>query len=144
MWVLKPHCIRCCHFKVVDVRALEAASTHCWRQRHSFAALAMLYAMTLVTAWMLWRRNVDLLVPAGTSTHLNWIQCGFNLRRPVQIHMFVGITCTQHWSLCDPRIPRLLNLWCSFFVFQPWHCNKVMCWPVMIHGTGLKAKISHK
>jgi hypothetical protein len=36
--------------------------------------------MTLVTAWMPWRHNVDLLVPVravGTSTHLNWIQCGF-------------------------------------------------------------------
>jgi hypothetical protein len=40
----------------------EAASTHCWRQRHSVTALAM-YAMTLVTAWMPWQRNVDLLVP---------------------------------------------------------------------------------
>jgi hypothetical protein len=35
--------------------------------------------MNLVTAWMLWWRNVDLLVPAGTNTLLNWIQCGFNV-----------------------------------------------------------------
>jgi hypothetical protein len=35
--------------------------------------------MTLVTAWIPWRRDVDLLVPAGTSTRLDWIQCGFNL-----------------------------------------------------------------
>jgi hypothetical protein len=50
---------------------LEAARTHCWRQRHSATALAM-YAMTLVTAWMPWRRNVDLLVPAGKhSSELN-------------------------------------------------------------------------
>jgi hypothetical protein len=33
--------------------------------------------MTLVTAWMPWRHDVDLLVPAGTSTRLDWIQCGF-------------------------------------------------------------------
>jgi hypothetical protein len=40
------------------------------------------YAMTLVTAWMPWRRNMDLLVPAGTSTRLDWnlIQCGFKSR----------------------------------------------------------------
>jgi hypothetical protein len=35
--------------------------------------------MTLVTAWMPWQSNVDLLVPACTSTGLDWIQCGFNL-----------------------------------------------------------------
>jgi hypothetical protein len=55
---------------------LEDAS--CWRQRHSVTALAT-YAMTLVTAWMPWRRNVNLLVLAGTSTHLNWIECGFKV-----------------------------------------------------------------
>jgi hypothetical protein len=33
----------------------KPVSTHCWRQRHS----------------------VTLLVPAGTSTRLDWIQCGF-------------------------------------------------------------------
>jgi hypothetical protein len=56
---------------------LEAASTHdCWRQHHSVTALAM-YTITLVTTWIPWRRNVDLLVLAGTSTHLNWIHCGF-------------------------------------------------------------------
>jgi hypothetical protein len=60
---------------------LEAASTHCWRQHHSVTAFAI-YAMTLVTAWMAWmpwQRNMDLLVPAGTSTRLNWIQCGFEV-----------------------------------------------------------------
>jgi hypothetical protein len=36
-------------------------STHCWRQRHSVTASA--------TYAMLWRRDVDLLVPAGTSMH---------------------------------------------------------------------------
>jgi hypothetical protein len=51
---------------------LKAASTHCWRQRHSVTALAT-YAMTLFMAWMPWRHNMDLLVPAGTSTRLNWI-----------------------------------------------------------------------
>jgi hypothetical protein len=51
----------------------EAASTHCWRQLHSVTALAM-YAMTLVTAWMPWRRNMDLLVPAGRPL---WLQSGF-------------------------------------------------------------------
>jgi hypothetical protein len=49
---------------------------HCWRQRYSVTASAT-YAMTLVTAWMPWRRDVDLLVSAGTSTRLDWIQCGF-------------------------------------------------------------------
>jgi hypothetical protein len=45
------------------------------RQHHSVTASAT-YSMTrpaLVTAWMPWRRNVDLLVPAGTSTRLDWI-----------------------------------------------------------------------
>jgi hypothetical protein len=56
---------------------LEAASTHCWRQRHIVTALAT-YAMTQITAWMPWWCNMNLLVPAGTSTQLNWIQCGFN------------------------------------------------------------------
>jgi hypothetical protein len=54
----------------------RSTSTHCWRQRHSVTASAT-YAMTLVPAWMPWRRNMDLLVPAGTSTRLDWIQCGF-------------------------------------------------------------------
>jgi hypothetical protein len=36
----------------------KAASTHCWRQRHSVTALAT-YAMTLVTAWMPWRRSAS-------------------------------------------------------------------------------------
>jgi hypothetical protein len=48
--LLKPHCIRCCHFKCTR-SYLKAASTHCWRQRHSVTALAT-YAMTLVTALM--------------------------------------------------------------------------------------------
>jgi hypothetical protein len=55
---------------------LKAASTHCWRQHHSVTALAT-YTMTLFTACMPRRRNMDLLVPMGTSTRLNWIQCGF-------------------------------------------------------------------
>jgi hypothetical protein len=78
--VLKPHCIRCSHFKVDDISTLEssAASTHCWRQRHSITASAT-YAMTLVTAWIPRRRNMDLLVPVGTSRRLDWIQCGFNI-----------------------------------------------------------------
>jgi hypothetical protein len=29
------------------------------------------------TPWMPWRRDVDLLVTAGTSTRLDWMQCGF-------------------------------------------------------------------
>jgi transposase len=66
-----------CRWRRCTRSYLKAASTHCWRQRHSVTALAT-YAMTLFAAWMPWRRNVDLLVPAGTSTRLNWIQCGFN------------------------------------------------------------------
>jgi hypothetical protein len=73
---LKPHCIRCCHFKVDDVSALEAIS----KPPVSIVVTALATcAMTLVTARMPWRRNVDLLVPAGTSTHLNWIKCGFKI-----------------------------------------------------------------
>jgi hypothetical protein len=45
---------------------------HCWKQRHSVTASA-------TYAWMPWRHNMDLLVPAGTSTRLDWIQCGFSL-----------------------------------------------------------------
>jgi hypothetical protein len=71
VYCLKPHCIRQCSRSY-----LKAASMHCWRQHHSVTASAT-YAMTLVTAWMPWQRNVDLLVPAGTSTRLDWIQCGF-------------------------------------------------------------------
>jgi hypothetical protein len=52
-----------------------------------------MYAMTLVTAWMPWRRNMDLLVPAGTSIHLNWIQCGFK----------VGSFELLLWDLLDLR-----------------------------------------
>jgi hypothetical protein len=61
----------------------KPVSTHCWRQRHSITA-STTYAMTLVTAWMTWRRNVDLLVPAGTSPHLDWIQCGFKVQKTLQ------------------------------------------------------------
>jgi hypothetical protein len=81
---------------------LEAASTHCWRKRHSGTALAM-YAMTLVTVWMPWC-NVDLLVPAGTSTHLNWIQCGFNPSSHAFAcwHLCRPLTCSlQSWSDLD-------------------------------------------
>jgi hypothetical protein len=74
---------------------LEAASTHCWRKRHSVTALAM-YAMTLVTAWMPWPRNVDLLLPAGTSTRLDWIQCGFKWAR--LIHNYLNLLCTYKYS----------------------------------------------
>jgi hypothetical protein len=41
---LKPHCIRCSHFKVDDVSSKPPV-------RHSVTASAT-YAMTLVTAWM--------------------------------------------------------------------------------------------
>jgi hypothetical protein len=85
--LLKPHCIRFNQFKVDHVSARKAAGrpyTHCWSQRHSVTALAT-YTITLVTAWMpgrkWWRLHVDLLVPAGTGTGLNWIQCDFNTKR---------------------------------------------------------------
>jgi hypothetical protein len=49
---LKPHCIRCSHFKVDGVRALEASSEPPVRiVEDSVTALAT-YAMTLVPAWM--------------------------------------------------------------------------------------------
>jgi hypothetical protein len=75
--LLKPHCIRCSHFKVDDVRALEANSKPPVRIVEDGVTALVMYAMTLVTAWMSWRRNVDLLVLAGTSTRLDWIKCGF-------------------------------------------------------------------
>jgi hypothetical protein len=54
--LLKPHCIRCSHFKVDDVSALEAisklpvhiAEDNVTASLHPLAT----YAMTLVTAWM--------------------------------------------------------------------------------------------
>jgi hypothetical protein len=48
---LKPHCIRCCHFKVDDVSALESISKPPVCIVEDVAALAM-YARTLVTAWI--------------------------------------------------------------------------------------------
>jgi hypothetical protein len=54
--MLKPHCIRSSHFKVDDVSALEASSKPPVRivedKRRSVPALIVMYAMTLVTAWM--------------------------------------------------------------------------------------------
>jgi hypothetical protein len=78
--ILKPHCIRCSHFKVDDVNALEPSSkppVHIVEDNVTASLHQQRDAMTLVTAWMPWRRDVDLLVPAGTSTRLDWIQCGF-------------------------------------------------------------------
>jgi hypothetical protein len=88
--LLKPHCIRCSHFKVEDVSALEASSNRSVRIVESVTASAT-YAMTLVMAWMLWRRDMDLLVPAGTSTRLDWIQCGFNVTWIFQLRHYMNI-----------------------------------------------------
>jgi hypothetical protein len=99
---------------------LEAASTHCWR-RHSVAALAV-YTMTLCTAWMPWWRNLDLLVLAGTSTRLNWTQCGVRLHcvimamvSPLQvvnqpyIGEYIGNTELMYWCMCIGLPPFLAN-----------------------------------
>jgi hypothetical protein len=74
---LKPHCIRCSHFKVDDISALEASSN---RSVHIVEdnVTASQNQQRTPWPWMPWRCDVDLLVPAGTSTRLDWIQCGFN------------------------------------------------------------------
>jgi hypothetical protein len=77
--ILKPHCIRCSHFKVDDVSALEPSSKPPVRIVEDSVTASATYTMTLVTARMPWRHNVDLLVPAGSSTWLDWIQCGFKM-----------------------------------------------------------------
>jgi hypothetical protein len=50
---LKPHCIRCSHFKVEDVSALEASSNRSVRIVEDNVTASATYARTLVTAWML-------------------------------------------------------------------------------------------
>jgi hypothetical protein len=50
---IKPHCIRCIHFKVDDVGALEASSKPPVRIVEDNVTALVMYAMTLVTAWML-------------------------------------------------------------------------------------------
>jgi hypothetical protein len=39
-------------------------------------------------AWMPWRRNMDFLVPAGTSTWLDWMQCDFNIHPSLPFLVF--------------------------------------------------------
>jgi hypothetical protein len=51
--ILKPHCIRCSHFKVDDVSALEPSSKPTVRIVEDRVTASATYAMTLVTAWML-------------------------------------------------------------------------------------------
>jgi hypothetical protein len=80
--VLKPHCIRCSHFKVDDVSALEGISKPPVRTVEDNVT-ASLHQQCMVMAWMLWRHNVDLQVPAGTSTRLHWTQCCFSLKSVV-------------------------------------------------------------
>jgi hypothetical protein len=50
---LKPHCIRCSHFKVDDVSVLEASSNRSVPIVEDNVTASATYAMTLVTAWML-------------------------------------------------------------------------------------------
>jgi hypothetical protein len=57
--------------KVDDVSALEAISKPSVRIVEDGVTASATYAMILVMAWMLRRRNVDLLVPASTSTLLD-------------------------------------------------------------------------
>jgi hypothetical protein len=57
---LKPHCIRCSHFKVDDISALEPSSK-----------LPVRIVEDNVTASATYTIDVDLLVPAGTSTRLD-------------------------------------------------------------------------
>jgi hypothetical protein len=49
---LKPHCIRCSHFKVDDVGALEASSKPPVHIVEDGVTALATYAMTLVMAWM--------------------------------------------------------------------------------------------
>jgi hypothetical protein len=56
--IVMPHCIRCSHFKVDDVSALEAI-------------VQSRFVEDSVTAFVTYGHNMDLLVPAGTSTRLD-------------------------------------------------------------------------
>jgi hypothetical protein len=69
--------------KVDDVSALEPSSKPPVRIVEDSITASATYAMTLVTAWMPQR---DLLVPAGTGTWLDWIQCGFKWTNDYQLH----------------------------------------------------------
>jgi hypothetical protein len=90
--------------------------------------------MTLVTAWMLWRRNVDLLVSAGTSTRLDWIQCGFNRAipdmRPYASQLW---TSTYHTSVCVHQATRYFRSWNHKIHSNPTNdllllCSSKICW----------------
>jgi hypothetical protein len=48
-----------------------------WGKVHSDAIPRVSLDATLMYGLRPGCRNMDLLVPVGTSTHLNWIQCGF-------------------------------------------------------------------
>jgi hypothetical protein len=53
---------------------------------------------------------VDLLVPAGTSTRLDWIQCGFN---PLQLNC--SLPCLNGtWAILQYVHVRHM-IWSSFF-----------------------------
>jgi hypothetical protein len=117
----------------------KPVSTHCWRWRHSVTASAT-YAMTLVTAWMLRRRDVDLLVPAGTSIRLDWIQCGFNIKictvffrqirhtfspkRPFKKpkHLILQSTLFVNWTLILPKQEAV-----AVCIGIAWMCPIVQC-----------------
>jgi hypothetical protein len=90
---------------VLKATLFDAAISRLMTSVHSNLVQSRQYALLKTTSlhrqrtpwpWMPWRRNVDLLVPAGTSTRLDWIQCGFK-----------GLTCCHtfgngswNWALC--------------------------------------------
>jgi hypothetical protein len=125
--MLKPHCIRCCHFKVDDVHS-KLSQSHQYAllkttsQRHCISNVRQ----TLVTAWMPWQPNVNLLVPAGTSTHLNWIQCGFsillnifNFHKNWKCNTHAGIWVT-FWFLWQQNSVSGIKMFKSLQLFKDW------------------------
>jgi hypothetical protein len=106
---------------------------HCWRQRHSVTASAM-YAMTLVMAWMPWRRDVDLLVPAGTSTQLDWIQCGFKFSQNQKFFLSKN-KFVKFMPGINPPIPHCRKPWWPVPTVSIllWHISVSQC---RIHNVG--------
>jgi hypothetical protein len=59
---------------------------------------------TLVMAWMPWRHNVDLLVTAGTSTQLDWIQSQqLNALHSTTHQLAIANQIQEHVTVDSPR-----------------------------------------
>jgi hypothetical protein len=100
---LKPHCIRCSHFKVDDVSALEAASAHCWRQRYSVAASA-----TYATAWI----EFSVALSQGFYNTEHYIK--FLIRKPpFRSWLSDGSKVDIRWTIISSFNPKLTQKpWC--------------------------------